>query len=442
MPMKRMVYLLLAFLIAGPSYGGTLGEAVSALFAGSGLSYVIASGAEKEGALSGGSIDEALSAAKLRFRRDGDLYVIGEAGKSKPPTGFRVRCGLLRVGRPESASIACRGVEIEYGGYVLSFPKAESVSIRAGLDVWVDGVPVAGVPGPVRLSSKEFGIGARKYSGFLEVSGGKQLLFVNELPLEDYVAGVIPVEVPKSFQPEAQKALSVAIRTYAVKSVLSGKKHQGFDLCDNTDCQGFAGMADGWARELAASTWGEIDTYKDEPIWAAYSSDCGGVTAERKVFDYLCAVPDAPEDGDDYCAASPNHAWTKEFTPEELDRLAKGLKVGKFKSLEFTERDASERVTKVRVEGDSGSAEITGEKFRQTVGYAVIKSTLMSIDGSTVSGKGYGHGLGICQFGANGMAKSGAKYREILAHYYPGAELRIIDAERGGEGRPSRVYYK
>jgi len=326
--------------------------------------------------------------------------------------------------------------------------------------------------GPVRLLPKDgsavFTIGSSKRQS--RQYGGDSLSVVDELSLEDYVRGVIPIEVPKNFQPEAQKALVIAIRTYALTSIGGGHhKSAGFDLCDCTDCQCFAGATKDapWIDKLIDCTRGQVIVYNGALIHATYSTDCGGVTRSNEdagfgkdPWPYLRSVVDNPSPAlaqtapaqpavgqtgapveqaaatnapADYCAGDPFHNWKKEFTTDDLDRIfarSPSLKIGKFQSMEFSEFDSSGRVKTVTLKGDQGEAEITGNRFRDLLGRDGLKSTLMTLTVSTdgrytINGKGFGHGVGLCAFGANGMAKSDPKvtYLDILKHYYTGVEV-------------------
>ena len=349
--------------------------------------------------------------------------------------------GLTGIGKPTEVTIKC--------DQAFKIGDTELTSVTLSL---VDGEISAdmgriGLIGPIRLiplkddaifeivSPK---VRCAKYRGTLEISGGKSLSIINELPLEDYVRGVIPVEVPASFQPEAQKGLAIAIRTYALKS-LDRHKSSGFNMCDSTHCQGFAGASRDakWVDKLIDDTRGQILVYKDQPIYAVYSSDCGGVTQNNEdagfgaAFPYLRSVADRKDqDSEDYCKGCPFHIWTKTFKPEELDK-AFSKNVGKFQSMEFSEFDCSGRVKMVVIKGEDGEYKLTGGKFRELFGESVIKSTLMTLTVSdeaeyVINGKGFGHGVGLCAFGANGMAKAGKTCEEILKHYYAGAEIKAI----------------
>ena len=364
-----------------------------------------------------------------------------------------IRVGLTGIGKPTEVTIKCDQA-FKIGDTEL---QSVTLSLVDGM-ISADTGPI-GLIGPIRLiplkddaifeivSPK---VRCAKYRGTLEISGGKSLSIINELPLEDYVRGVLPIEVPASFQPEAQKALAIAIRTYALKS-LDRHKSSGFNMCDSTHCQGFAGASRDaeWVDRIVDGTGGQILEYKGQPIYALYSSDCGGVTQNNEdagygpAFPYLRSVVDRPNvqlptsnsqlptsEEPDYCAGCPYHMWTKTFTAEELDK-AFSKNIGKFQSMEFSEFDCSGRVKTVVIKGENGEYKLTGGKFRELFGESVIKSALMTLtvndEGEyVIEGKGFGHGVGLCAFGANGMAKAGKTCEEILKHYYAGAEIKAI----------------
>ena len=297
----------------------------------------------------------------------------------------------------------------------------------------------------------------RRYQGAIVLSLGPDgLVAVNEIALAKYLEGVLPGEIPASFRFAAQKALAVAARSYAL-SMLDKHSDEGFDLCDTVDCQVYLGYHRGSKPGLRAvqATAGLALWHAGRPAYCFYSADCGGVTARIEdvplpdsppvAAPYLRSVADHPETGPDYCARSSFHSWERRLTLEEIaDRLNDEDEdpiVGELSGLEFTEFDATARVrtvkllglSPVRKDGSSGPLELqmTGWEFRIDVGARTLRSTMMTVrpdaDGSYVfSGKGNGHGVGLCQIGANGMARAGKTTREILAHYYPGAYIARI----------------
>jgi stage II sporulation protein D len=278
--------------------------------------------------------------------------------------------------------------------------------------------------------------------------------------------GVVPGEVPGRFAMEAQKALAVAARTYTVSSL---GKHgaDGFDLCDGTHCQMYLGWVPPvglYARggEAVLATRGQVLWSGSELVRAFYSADCGGITAmpadvplrdmPKGPLPYLRSVRDrSAPGGPDFCATSSHHNWTRVLSRAQLQALLNRdavTRVGTLKQLAFTSYDTSGRVRSVRLRGEYAAPlagmplgmlaratipverSVSGWEFRRAVGATVLKSTLMRVrhtlpEKYEFDGKGYGHGLGLCQIGANGMASPayGCDYQHILAHYYPGATL-------------------
>ena len=420
-----------------------------------------------------------------------------------------IRVGLTSAGKPSGITVKCDKpfdiVDASDGRALTCVDGRQAVFSASGgqIRVSLGGEETGSFDGPLRLvpagNDAVFEIVSPKtrysrYRGVLEIRSGSALSLVNELPLEDYIRGVTPVEIPQSFHPEAQKALVLAIRTYALTS-LGRHAADGCNVCDTTHCQGFAGASKDapWIDRLIDQTRGRIIVYKGEPIHAVYSTDCGGMTQNNedagfgdKPWPYLRAVVDAPSGacgsvgvwgcggaGDagialdarvasspspnpqseirnpqsaDYCGRSRSHTWSKTFTADELDRAFSPLnspKIGKFQSLEFAERDCSGRVRTVVIKGDRGEYRMQGRKFRELLGVNAIKSTRMTLavteDGSyTYSGRGYGHGVGLCAFGADGLARSDAKitYVDILKHYYTGIEITPISECPAAGGIP------
>ncbi len=218
------------------------------------------------------------------------------------------------------------------------------------------------------------------------------------LPLEDYVAGVMAGEAGTMKSPEALKALSVAIRTYAVK--FRGRhKDDGYDFCSTTHCQNFRTK---YSSDAADATAGEMLWRGGELIEAYYSKACGGTN-------------------DKYC---PREPWTSTFTPEELTRAlrAEGLKGPEHWHIDIVERQGQR--AKLLALGDG--VKISAESFRlaigRTLGWNRLKSDLYSVEGLTFNGRGTGHGQGLCQLGADRMPGS---YRDILAAFYPGAQVGL-----------------
>lgn len=313
-----------------------------------------------------------------------------------------------------------------------------------------------------------------RYAGVLAIRAREgRLVVTNEIGVEEYLAGVVPGEVPNHFAPESQKALAVAARTYAL--VTRGRHPAaGTDLCDGPHCQNYVGILP-WAPEgkrAVEATRGLLAWHGTTPIRTFYSADCGGCSSNnedvpmsdmpRRALPYLRSVRDRPTgQGGDYCAASPHRTWTRELTAARVEALLnrrEETRIGHLTNVRFVAHDVAGRVTGVRIEGlvrpgpVEGQAfigpprpevrEVDGWRFRRSLGWRTLKSTLVRLkrparDRYRFVGRGFGHGVGLCQIGANGMASAPHhhSFREILAHYYQGAAIAPL-ARRVGPAEP------
>jgi len=273
-------------------------------------------------------------------------------------------------------------------------------------------------------------VGGGEFAGRLRVSARRgALLVVAVLPLEEYVAGVVGKEAPPSFHPEALKALAVAARTYA-RAAQSAPRDAEYDVAASVDDQVFGapGGAAGAAEEAARGTQGEVLEYAGALARAVYHSTCGGSTesaadAWGKDYPYLRSVPCRT------CRHSPAWRWEYRMGPAEARRIARALGVaaGRALRIEVMERTRTGRARRMRISSGAVAREVSAAAFRREAGYARVRSLKMEIrplgGGWLFLGEGYGHGVGLCQWGADGLAREGASYRQILAHYYPGATV-------------------
>jgi SpoIID/LytB domain protein len=255
------------------------------------------------------------------------------------------------------------------------------------------------------------------------LSGGP----VSDVPLELYVARVLAGEAEPGAPEATMQALAVAIRTYAV---FNAGRHgrDGFDLCDSTHCQ-VPRPANAATRRAAMATAGQILTYQGAPAEIFYSASCGGrsVSASemwpRANLPYLRSVNDDVHDEDD--------DWTVEFTLDEIREVLNrvGFEGARLGDVEVAGRTDSGRVARLELEGLRPD-EIAGDRFRMVVGARELRSTAFSIRrrGSTLTftGRGYGHGVGMCVIGAGRRARRGETAVEILAHYYPGLDMTSV----------------
>lgn len=256
------------------------------------------------------------------------------------------------------------------------------------------------------------------------------LSVVNRIDIEDYLMGVINGEISSSWPSEAVKAQVVASRTYALfqKSINTGNY---YDLETTFMHQVYGGTKNEDVPSAIAvfQTKGEVLKNNGGLIEAFFHSNCGGMTESAKNYfnkdiDYLISTYD------EHCKNSPAYYWRIVMSEAEIEKKLKG-ELGKIKKINASLKNSSGRVSKVIITGSKGTKELTGKDFRALMGYSVIKSTLFTVSKDTnyfiFSGRGSGHGVGLCQWGSKGMALKGVKYKDILNFYYNGAEVVKID---------------
>lgn len=256
---------------------------------------------------------------------------------------------------------------------------------------------------------------------------------VNELPLETYLIGLLHGEMHRDWPIEALKAQAVAARTYALRQQKRRGKKETYDLRADTQDQVYVGLfgeaKDAALREVIAATEGEV-------LWflglypTYYHSCCGGQTEEAKQVwgkrEKTASVADP------FCARSPNFEWHLQMNSNQLFSALKeqGLTGQTLLKIEIEKEENNPRNQLVILTTDSAILYLKATDFRRILGNDKIKSTWFSVapakGGFQFSGYGYGHGVGLCQWGARAMALEGKTYREILEHFYPKAEVRKI----------------
>jgi stage II sporulation protein D len=288
-----------------------------------------------------------------------------------------------------------------------------------------------------------------------------KLTLANRLPLETYLIGVVPGEIGALSDSliEAGRAQAVAARSYTL--FYRGRRaEEGFDLYGTVEDQMYAPVEGErlLATRCVNATAGVVALSDGWPIRANYCSTCGGITAEvweawpADPLDYLVSRRDR-EGRADFCAASSHHRWREEWTAKELAaNLAKygpafGVPlppggVGEILDVEVASRSRSGRVWRLEVRTSTGEIEIPAYSMRQVLrragnANAILRSNLFKVDvrrdratGRTLAivatGAGSGHGVGLCQTGALGMARAGKRGEEILRRYYAGVQLKRL----------------
>jgi stage II sporulation protein D len=282
--------------------------------------------------------------------------------------------------------------------------------------------------------SLPFKCGNNEYRGNLivRVVGADRLTVIDELSIDDYLKGVLPREASVSWPPEALRVQAVASRTY-LASHLGAHASQGFDLCSSVHCQVYGGMSKEHPKtnDAVDSTHDQILTYDGKPISAFFHSNCGGMTEEVQYVWGTASKPYLPRKKCGFGTADPRYNWTHIVSANEmLALLKKGTKVqgGKLKSFRVKQKSPSGRAATVTVETDKGRYTLSGNAFRIALDPEKIRSTLWTDvtrhgNAYTFKGRGWGHGVGMCQWGAKGQAEAGRDYREILQFYYPNTKL-------------------
>lgn len=262
-------------------------------------------------------------------------------------------------------------------------------------------------------------------------SKSNSLRLINEVSLEDYVTSVIAGEMP-FLEQEALKTQAVIARTYALWNMALAKKGD-YDVTDHTASQVYIGepVTKPWVRAAAEATAGEVLTWSGRLILSAYFSTSGGTTTgnetvwKGKPLPYLRPIDDGDASSD-----SPHFEWRFAANRKQIYQLFKSAYPRNETGLSVLEKDESGRVIKILV----GTRPMSGQEFRLAIirqfGAKSLKSTLFDIsfspDSVVFSGRGMGHGVGLSQWGAYGLSRSGWSYVEILKFYYSGAEVSNI----------------
>ncbi len=306
-----------------------------------------------------------------------------------------------------------------------------------GESALVNGRP-RGLPMEFRAPRRGFiRLNGRPYRGVIRVYADERggLMVVDDLDIEEYVAGIINYEISSAWPIEAVKAQAVAARTY----VLYRMEHAPswpYDIEGTTAGQVYRGAAseDPLAREAVNSCRGEVLLYGGHPALTVYHSNAGGRTdAAEDIWRGQDHYPYLRSVASPYDRASPHFRWDFAVPAAIFGRVlrAEGLRIGLPVEVVVEDLTPGGRVRSLRVSDDRGrTISLRGEEIRKIIGYSILRSTLFKVrrDGDffIFFGRGSGHGVGMSQWGARGMAEAGYSYREILGHYYPWTRLKKV----------------
>ena len=298
-------------------------------------------------------------------------------------------------------------------------------------------------------------VNGRAYRGeLLVIASGDEVIVVNRLPVEEYLRGVVPLEIGgrQASEHAAVEAQAIAARSYAYTHLAPSQR---FDVRATVDDQVYGGAAAERpvSDAAVAATSGQVLRYAGRIADTPYHSTCGGTTAEpgevwtgESGAAYLRRVDDhIPGSRRAYCDISPRYDWTREMSGEEagaavtryLRSRGGAQAIGTARSLRVESRTPSGRVGTLAIEGSEGETTLRGNAIRyalRVAGGELLNSTYFSIESSgsgrerrfTLRGHGYGHGIGMCQWGAIGRARAGQDAVTILQTYYPGTSVGIV----------------
>jgi stage II sporulation protein D len=263
-----------------------------------------------------------------------------------------------------------------------------------------------------------------------------RLLVVNYIGLEDYVKGIMYHEASHYWPMEALAAQAIVCRTYAVYAVQENRL-KDYDVTSDIYSQVYGGRTSERYRtnQAVVQTQGKILTYKNKVIPAYYHSTCAGHTEDASL---LWNIDLAPLRGVpcDFCQDSPHFNWHYVLSRQEIkDKLLDaGLKIGNIEDIVILGRDLSGRITDLKIVSGKKDFRISAKDFRNIIGPNIIRSTNFKLnlikDDVVFVGLGWGHGVGLCQWGAYFMAKQGYPTDRILKYYYPGIEVSSYEINR------------
>lgn len=265
------------------------------------------------------------------------------------------------------------------------------------------------------------------YIGNIEIWKDRTGMYlINELPLEEYIKNVVSAEVGTNWDMEALKAQAVISRTYALYQKGLNSTPQ-YDLTSSVLHQVYKGTSvDTRISYAVMTTEGEVLMYNGKIIETLYHSTCGGMTEDSeevfgKSYPYLRPVAAR-------CDLSPYSLWERKIPVEEIE---KALNISGIQKISIKSRTATNRAKTLEVSHAGGSLVVKCTDMRKLLGWSRLPSTNFEISKDSsifvFEGKGYGHGVGLCQWSALQMAREGKSYREILSFFYPGTSLQAYE---------------
>jgi stage II sporulation protein D len=292
--------------------------------------------------------------------------------------------------------------------------------------VTIEGAHILRPPGEKRRNSYPLQIRAR----------AGHLFLIARVPREEYVAAILAGESANFTSIESLKAMAVAARTFALR--FANRHHtQGYDFCDTTHCQAprFLQIT-AKLRQAAEATAGELLWHRGAPAQTYYHRDCGGTVDPSSAIwpdtraPYLTLLRDA------YCQSRGRESWNAKLGASELEQALQesGIRTpAQLRDIVVSSRTPAGRASRLLLTGVNGTSVISASALRtaigRSLGWHLIRSDFYDVrtreNGLHFQGKGFGHGVGLCQTGAARMGEQGRTYQEILEHYYPGTAVGV-----------------
>lgn len=270
---------------------------------------------------------------------------------------------------------------------------------------------------------------------------------VNVLPIEEYLASVVDSEMPASFPEAARQAQAIVARTYALYQIEKADPVAVYDLLASQRSQKYLGVEylnrngrrlageSESSRRVIASTRGMVCKRNDKLFCTYYSAVCGGQTTDGQLVfkDADDAVRSVPCE---WCRASPHYRWTTEVSHDDFHRriLARGSNERKTVAIQSIQQESGPgdgRVSKFKIDDGEKSHSVSGIELRERMPGGTLSSPHFSMklekDRVIFEGRGHGHGVGFCQWGAKGQAEEGHNSLDIVRYYFPGSDIAVLD---------------
>ncbi|MFH1453329.1 MAG: SpoIID/LytB domain-containing protein [Armatimonadota bacterium] len=354
--------------------------------------------------------------------------------------------------------------------YIALYDKDKKLIMRTNENIYIQSQGAEKILNLVKLNENDT-YSLKAYRGDLKIVQDENILdCYNYLTLEEYVAGVVPNEMPFTYPEEALKAMTVVARTFALSNK-NRHSREGYDVCPTVHCQVYEGVISETdaTNEAVSETAGEYITYSGNYAYTTFHSTCGGalenvinVWPGHRPVGYLIASYDQPDSKqnidlsihenfkefidnppDSFCRDYPRYRWEEKYSKQDLEKLlSESLPVilnrsyiylGDLLDIQVVKRSKHGRIQDLKIIATGGVYHLYKDELRWMtsggrIGTGGLQSTLFYIiksgDDYIFKGGGWGHGVGLCQSGASGMAKAGYNYIDIIKHYYKGVKIK------------------